>query len=658
MIYKHDKKEIFSSYQNQNQNKTMQTSLALVSSKKPTTIAHGDGEYNRGILNITIPSILVEGENAVVRQKMRFIMYVSIDASGSMGETATRRGQAPQTKMDFVHSTVKNMIEYIASQQDENPHAEFYIAVVSFDSRASCAITPCLVTKENKDQLIEVVTNIRPGGGTNFEKCFQEVARLMSVESEYVKPDATISDEFTERMHIFLTDGANNEGNTRVSHLVALLTPTFEIPQKPATQIMIGYGPDHDSAMLQNLCTHFPTSKQWFIDDVEKTGCIFGEILWSAMNAAYTDVVISSNVELYDFVTMSWKNEMRIDNLIYDSSRTFFVRVPWNVDAVVCDMVCFSTECAESTTHKTEKQFVYLPEPSEEVEVGGVPASTAAINEDVEKELWRLDTILTVNEALGFLQSRRLMTYSESMNEKTRLMEVVTAFQGKFLAYITAKGLTEDPFMVQLADDLFVCISGLMSVSVGERYVAARQASQIQQRSVTVNDITPLQSDILSSMPMDANVRPVAHGYGYACDVEVDDSCYDYPPPAPVRAQSNGGCVDNDTPVTPTSAATTNDAETEVVTEENEKIVSDFTPSSRGVGSRLRHLSRDAILGMRGNHRGHGGEVDWDNGCDDANDQVFSCHASPGCERIGRMLSAPRVNNKSTAPDRTPSAPF
>lgn len=635
----------------------MQTSIALVSSKNPASTTHGDGQYNRGILNITIPPIVLEGADAVVRQRMRFIMYVSIDASGSMGETATRRGQAPQTKMDFVHSTVKNMIEYIASQGDENPHVEFYIAVVSFDSRASCAITPCLVTKENKDQLIEVVTNICPGGGTNFEKCFQEVARLMSVESEYVKPDPSISREFTERMHIFLTDGANNEGNTRVSHLVALLTPTFEIPQKPATQIMIGYGPDHDSAMLQNLCTHFPTSKQWFIDDVEKTGCIFGEILWSAMNAAYTDVVISSNVELYDFTTMSWKNEMRIDNLIYDSSRTFFVRVPWNVDAVVCDMVCFSTECSRTTTHKTEKQLVYLSEPSEEVGSGSVPASITAINEDVEKELWRLDTIITVNEALGFLQSRRLMTYGESMNEKTRLTEVVTAFQEKILAYITAKGLTEDPFMVQLADDLFVCISGLMSVSVGERYVAARQASQIQQRSVTVNDITPLQSDILSSMPMDTNIRPVARGYGYACDVDLDDSCYDYPPPAPVRAQSNGGCVDNDTPITPTSAAKTNDAEPEVVTEENEKIVSDFTPSSRGVGSRLRHLSRDAILGMRGNNRGRGNEVDWDSGCDDANDQVFSCHASPGCARIGRMLSAPRVN-QSTAPDRTPSAPF
>ena len=45
---------------------------------------------------------------------------------------------------------------------------------------------------------------------------------------------------------------------------------------------MIGYGPDHDSTILQQMCGQFPKSKQWFIDEVEKTGCIFGEILWSA----------------------------------------------------------------------------------------------------------------------------------------------------------------------------------------------------------------------------------------------------------------------------------------------------------------------------------------------------------------------------------------
>ena len=641
--------------------KTMQTSFNFVSSMKPTTQgeagANEEGEYNRGIFKITIPPISVEG-GGVVRQKMRFIVYASVDASGSMGETATRRGQVEQTKMDFVHETIKNMIDYIASQEQENPHVEFYLAIVSFDSFASCVLLPCRVTNENKDRLIETVMNIRPSGGTNFERCFREIARLMATESDYVKPDATISDEFTQRMHIFLTDGANNEGEKRVSHLASLLTPTLAAPQKPATQIMIGYGPDHDSAMLQTLCAQFPKSKQWFIDDVEKTGCIFGEILWSAMNAAYTNVALTSNIELYDFTSMSWKTQIEIDDLIYDSSRTFYVRVPWTVDAVVCDMVCFSTECPGNTTHKTEKLFTYLLE-SEHQE--------SQPDQSVEQELWRLDTIVTVHEALNFLQNMRRLPYSALGEEKNRLIGVVTAFQEKFLAYVAEKNLSEDPFMIQLADDLFVCISGLMAASIGERYVAARQASQIQQRSVTVNDITPLQTEILSSMPI---TSPHSNSYASLAD---DDSCYFHPPQAPRRAHSSGGCVDNDThvsdvvspptsPRTPTRVRTpiTEEARQEEETKENDKIVSDFTPTSRGVGSRLRHLSRDAILGMRGKNYG-GGDAAYDaddiysQGCDD--DQVFSCHASPGCARIGRMLSAPRPHH-SSMPDRTPTAPF
>jgi hypothetical protein len=618
----------------------MQTSFQLLSNKRPSSgesVSTAEGEFNRGIFKIDIPAL-----SHVCRSPCRIIMYVSVDASGSMEETATRRGQAAQTKMDFVHMTLTNMVEYIASQHEENPHAEFYISIVSFDSFATCVLSPCRVTRENKDQLIETVKGISPRGGTNFQRCFQEIARLMSAESEYIKPDESIHDEFIQRMHIFLTDGANNEGENRAQQLAALLTPTLTVPQKPATQIMIGYGPDHDSTMLQNLCAQFPKSKQWFIDDVEKTGCIFGEILWSAANTAFSNVKLSTNVEFYDFTSMKWNNEIQIDDLIYDSSRTFYIRVPWSVTAVVCDMTYFSTDCPSNTSRRADTVFTYSQDANQEA------VQVPIFDENVEKELWRLDTITTVNEALTFLQNMRRIPYNVSIEEKDRLIGVVTAFQEKFLVYVAEKNLSEDPFMIQLADDLFVCISGLMVASVGERYVAARQASQIQQRSVTVNDITPLQTEILSSMPSATPRYGTQYGNEYECDY--------YPPAAPRRAQSGGGCVDNDTypsPITPKTPIVAADAETEAPSyeaqqakenKETDKLVCDFTPSSRGVGSRLRHLSREAIIGMRGPRGGYregeyesGDEGDYSCGGD--GDDTFSSHASPGCARLGRMLS-------------------
>jgi von Willebrand factor type A domain len=659
---------------------TMQTSIKLLSNGQPQSHPHPSSAdssdhagYMRGIFRITVPSfeeIQSQGPG-ISRPRMRFIMYASIDASGSMGEIASRRGQNNQTKMDFVHMTMKNMVEYIACQEDENPHAEFYLSIVSFDSRANCVLAPCRVSKENKDNIIETIANIKPAGGTNFEKCFQEIAKLMSSETDYIPGDAqaSISEDYTTRMHVFLTDGSNNEGDKNAQRLATMLKQS---PQKDTMQIMVGYGCDHDSTMLQNLCSQFTKSKQWFIDDVEKTGCIFGDILWCAMNTAYAEVKMSSNVEVYDFNKMSWEREISMDDIIYDSSRTLYIRVPHDASTptVSCELRYFSIENPSNTS---TFECIEIPPATTEG-----AASPLVIDEDVEKELWRLDTITTIDKALKFLQNIRRIPYSTSHAEKDRHIQEVTTFQEKFLKYVTDKNLSEDPFMIQLADDLYVCINGLMAASIGERYVAARQASQIQQRAVTVNDITPLQVDIISSMPPPRSATQ--HGYyGDEYYQETDD----FVPAAPRRTTSSGGCVGSDTPqpttptipkpdvadgeITPpshsrphpTPASETVDEEQ---TKEDEKIVADFTPSSRGVGSKLRHLSRDAILGYRRArgplHYAGGDEDDEYYSCGGGGaDDTFSSHASPGCARIGRMLSAPTTSRNAPV-DRVSTCPY
>ena len=611
------------------------------------SLSHAQSHHRAGgVLQIeTQPFSATDGSS--VRNKMRFIIYVSVDASGSMNETATKRGQTHQSKMDFVHMTLTNMIEYIASQEDENPHAEFYIAIIKFDSSAECSILPCRVTKENKDHIIQTIMTISPSGGTNFQKCFEQVAHLMTTEPQYIQSDESITEDFIKRIHVFLTDGANNEGEKNVQRLTSILN-TNTSSQKPASQIMIGYGPDHDSTILQQMCGQFPKSKQWFIDEVEKTGCIFGEILWSAINTLYTGVKISSNVELYDFTTMTWKNEIDVDDIVYDSSRTFYVRFPTNTELVVCTASQFSLESRSYTSHVIDKT-ISSPQTED---------TTATL----EKELWRLDTIVTIDEALKFLQNFKRLPYNVSVEEKNRLIGVVTTFQEKFLAYVSEKNLNDDPFMIQLADDLFVCISGLMATSIGEMYIAARQVSQIQQRSVTVNDITPLQVEILSSMPFSTQ----------GGDEFYNDNFDNYPPAAPRRSYSGGGgyiddnisCVQK-SPQTPSNTTITGDTPTHdqetgenIEQKENEKIISDLTPSSKGVGSRLRHLSRETIIGMRNPRGMHNDRIEGeqDYAYDGGSDQVFSCHASPGCARIGRILSSQTQHD--SIQDRTPTCPF
>ena len=703
----------------------MQSSIKFFASQRLVSGSLSNAEvpappFNRGIIQINIPPFADASSSqtptidAPHRQKIRVIMYGSIDCSGSMAENAShcqsRQHQNPQsqqnTKMHFVHATLNNMIDTIISQQEEFSHVEFYLALVQFHSSATCVLHPMRVTTESKDEILQVISSITPQSGTNFEKCFKEMALLISNESQHISPSTDIPEHCTQRMHVFLTDGDNNEGNKSIPHLARILGASAVQP----TQIMIGYGTDHDSATLQSLCSHFPNSRQWFIDDIEKTGCIFGEILWSSVNAAFTKVSISTpHAEVYDFETMQWKSEICLGDFAYDSSRTYYVRAPWQHDDLACKFTYTSIEAPQDTSCDIVVPMNYTSSsPSAET-----PETKDA---EVEKELWRLDTITTIDKSIQFFKTMRRMTYQDQVDTKARLIEEITAFQEKFLKYATDNNLIDDPYIIQLADDLFVCINGLAVSSIGERYITARQASQIQQRAVTINDITPLQREIIESTPIADDEVPAAVSRmrgrttsftpGVMASMMmpplVDDdnvpSAYMCTPVSRTRS-AYVGCVDNDTTTTqvlPTPSAalptSTPDMPTDqepktptpsdtprvddnLPSETQEKMISDLTPSSRGIGSNLRVMTRDAMIGMRkfkvrghaqyydgdeddinggGYYRGGGGSDDFMDSC--GGDDTFSSHASPGCARIGRMLSAPSQPRNPVA--RTATTPF
>ena len=684
----------------------MQSSIKFLTNQRPVSAAASGTEvdaatavdvapFNRGIIQVNIPPF-TDTPHLQSRQKIRVIMYGSIDCSGSMDESATRcqnsqhqqHQQQRTTKMDFVHATLKNMVDTIISQQEEFSHVEFYLALVQFHSSATCVLYPMRVTPDTKDEILRVISCIRPQGGTNFEKCFRVISHLISNESQHISPSDDIPEHCVQRMHVFLTDGDNNEGNKSIAHLASILGESSAA--QPA-QIMIGYGTEHDSATLQSLCSHFPNSRQWFIDDIEKTGCIFGEILWSSVNAAFTKVSISTpHAEVYDFETMQWKKEICLGDFAYDSSRTYYIRTPWQHDDLACKFTYTSIEAPQDTSCDVVVPMNYTETPETK-------------DAEVEKELWRLDTIIAIDKPIQFFKMMRRMIFQDQADTKTRLIDEITAFQEKFLKYATDNNLLDDPYIIQLADDLFVCISGLAASYIGERYITARQASQIQQRAVTINDITPIQREIIDSMPIADDEVPAAVALsrmrGRVASFTPDNMASmmmpplddDYMPPdycTPVsRARSAYvGCVANNTtqvlptstpddqePKTPTPSDTP--ADDNVPSETQERMLSDLTPSSRGIGSNLRIMTRDAMIGMRkskvrgrvqyncGDENdiggGRGGAYAYDNDFTDScgGDDTFSSHASPGCARIGRMLSAPAIPPNNLVA-RTTTSPF
>jgi hypothetical protein len=151
-------------------------------------------------------------------------------------------------------------------------------------------------------------------------------------------------------------------------------------------------------------------------------------------------------------------------------------------------------------------------------------------------------------------------------------------------------------------------------------------------------------------------MRANSGGYQTCVDDDTQPSRIEYNIPDSPKTPRGKISIDND------EVASIDAAAAAAATAADDKIVSDLTPSARGVGSRLRHLSRDTIIGMY--HR-NGSNGQYDGDCDGEyysagagfiSDDTFSSHASPACARIGRMLSAP--SQPYSAPDRTPTAPF
>ena len=84
-------------------------------------------------------------------------------------------------------------------------------------------------------------------------------------------------------------------------------------------------------------------------------------------------------------------------------------------------------------------------------------------------------------------------------------------------------------------------------------------------------------------------------------------------PSTPPAAAPTSTPDDNQEPKTPTPTTSDTPADYNVLSETQERMVNYLTPSSRGIKSNLRVMTRDAMIGMRKfKVRGHGQYYDGD----------------------------------------------
>ena len=430
------------------------TKQTLLFATSPPISTITDAKF--GILNL----IAVSGQlNQNTCQEFVF----TVDCSGSMSDSCSDG----RTKMQHIIHTLKNMILYFKENS-----VQASITIYAFDHKIYKIIERTFITEENYTGIITKIDQITPRGSTDIEKALESSKEMiMRIKSEF--PTHNIS-------HIFMTDGEVTAGNGNPDVL-------SEIVDRSVTNAFIGFGIQHDTVLLNTLGSG-KNSGYYFVDKLENCGLVYGEILHSILYKLLDDVVISvENGLIYDFKNNSWVETLCVGPIACESDKIYHITSPSPEDCVVTfsgkniggDLadILFSVTSREQEEDLTK--YIYRQRTLEYL---------YKVNDYLKRK-----NNLNINnrdDLFMFAQQNIPETFKE---EEKRLKEDLNTFITEMKQYMSDKGLTNDGFMKNLCDDIYICYKTLGN-RFGAMYVAARQTSQGVQRAYTVRH-TPDDDD-------------------------------------------------------------------------------------------------------------------------------------------------------------------
>ena len=164
------------------------------------------------------------------------------------------------------------MIHYFAENCNN-----IYIDIKGFDDRIHNYIESTLITKTNMDDLLNKLHSMRPMNSTNIELA------LNTLKSNIESGDQTM-----RHVCILLTDGHPTCGSMDPTELV-------ENVMKNKDYHFIAIGNDHNAKLMNKLGNVDPKTNNWFINEIEHTGNVYGEIIFNETNMLYENNEIISS---------------------------------------------------------------------------------------------------------------------------------------------------------------------------------------------------------------------------------------------------------------------------------------------------------------------------------------------------------------------------
>jgi hypothetical protein len=246
-------------------------------------------------------------------------ILVSLDRSGSMTDVC---GDG-RTKLEHIQHVLKNLCAMVAkytsagtvsvricflvfSHDVTNILQERYAPLAPAGAAGAEAGPITLddgfvdIVPEHLPAIYDALDHIDAWGLTNLEKSFKYVHTKMETYRTS-HPGHRI-------VHIQMTDGEATAGKKTPAELQAWVDPTDQ-------HIFVGVGDDHDSMLLNYLADRSPLGEYRFMDQLEKSGWICGEILYNLLypfprNADILHLRMTEGMRVYDWRTNAWTTEL------------------------------------------------------------------------------------------------------------------------------------------------------------------------------------------------------------------------------------------------------------------------------------------------------------------------------------------------------------
>jgi len=425
-----------------------------------------------GILNF----IAVTAEETSEENDFLFV----VDCSFSMSEKCADG----RSKMQHIIHTLKNMVLFFY----EHPNVKVHFTIDAFDTQFYHIVTRTKITDDNLNEIINKIEQIKPLGSTNIEfALIKSAEQITYLQTQF--PKNIIN-------HIFMTDGEATDGSQNIDELQSIVNPNI-------TNAFIGFGIGHDSSLLNGISS-IGKSAYYFIDKLESAGLVYGEILHGIVYKLITSPeIIINNGLVYDYKTNTWVQSLKICDIVSEANKTYniissdpencSVNIKGNINDIIVSFPATQIETVDLTTQIYRQRTLQLL-----YEANDLNSRNRTYNNSIDVRFIRFSN--TIQPAVLDFQE-------ENKNFKLKLANFIEEIK----EYMIDNNLTEDKFLKNLCDDIYICYR-TFGTKFGTMYCTSRQTSQGTQRVYTTSYIedTPTQDLYRNTYPIPGLYRQVA----------------------------------------------------------------------------------------------------------------------------------------------------